>query len=236
MLLAWLFHMLDEKRLDSVFLQPPCTSFSAAAHPACRSYVCPTGWDRMLPKVWRGNLLAFRCLLVMFYCLRLGIPAALEQPRLSKMAWLAAWRWLLRIGCEEAIVASCAFQSIHKKEFRLLLSRLHPEWLEQRCRGGHQHVRIEGRYTKDSAIYTKALARHFARAFGEPLRSRGERERWVLHMGFIRCLWMTCWRQEDGRLRGPGFGKKECTSTSSRPGWFCHFSSRGWDKKRYQEG
>jgi len=177
MLLAWLFHMLDEQRLNSVFLQPPCTSFSAAAHPACRSYVCPTGWDRMLPKVWRGNLLAFRCLLVMSYCLRLRIPAALEQPRLSKMAWLAAWRWLLKIGCEEAIVASCAFQSIHKKEFRLLLSRLHPEWLEQRCRGGHQRVRIEGRYTKDSAIYTKALARHFARAFGRAIEEqRRERE------------------------------------------------------------
>ena len=44
--------------------------------------------------------------------------------------------------------------------------------LEQRCGGVHSHLRIEGRYTKNSAVYTPALARHFALAFGEALRRR----------------------------------------------------------------
>lgn len=40
-LMSWIFHMLREGRFKSAFCQPPCTTFSPAAHPACRSY----RWD-----------------------------------------------------------------------------------------------------------------------------------------------------------------------------------------------
>ena len=188
MLLGWMFHMLREGRLGSAFFQPPCTSFSPAAHPACRSYEVPQGWDRLLPKVWRGNLLAFRCLLMMLYCNLMGIPAGLEEPRLSKMAWLPGWKWLLRRGCSEAVVAGCAFKSIHKKEFRILLNNIPPEDVEQRCRGGHVHVRIEGKYTRESAIYTRELAQHFARAFKRSLERKRREDADLAPQGGIQSV------------------------------------------------
>jgi hypothetical protein len=68
-----------------VFLEPPCTSFSCAAHPAVRSYATPLGFDRLERRTLAGNVLALRCLAVLLSCLRAGVGALLEQPRLSKM-------------------------------------------------------------------------------------------------------------------------------------------------------
>ena len=168
-LMSWIFHMMREGRFKSAFCQPPCTTFSPAAHPACRSYQCPLGWDRKRPKVFRGNLLAFRNMAVVRCGIAYRRPVGLEQPRLSKMAWLSCWRYLLSLGCSESVVAACMFKSIHKKEFRILSYLLSADRLEKRCGGGHQHVRIEGKYTKDSAIYPPALAEHFAECFAEAL-------------------------------------------------------------------
>ena len=176
-LLNWLIHMLASGRIKSIMCEPPCTTFSAAAHPACRSYRQPEGWNRRLPKVFRGNQLAFRSLILCLVAKRHKRPSGLEQPRLSKMAWLRAWRWLLRIGFQEAVIAMCRFGSIHRKEFRILISELDPELLTAKCLGGHQHVRIEGSYTKDSAIYTEGMAMHLAKEFSSVLRRQQFEER-----------------------------------------------------------
>eukprot|EP00435_Cladocopium_sp_Y103_P061652 s470_g23.t1 len=175
-LLEWIVYMLQSKLFKSMMLEPPCTTFSPAAYPAVRSYAEPAGWDRLLPKVFFGNQLAFRCLLLVYVCLTCEIPAGLEQPRLSKMAWLAAWRWLISLGCEEAVVASCMFGSVHRKEFRLLVHMLDSKAMTVKCGGGHSHIRIQGKYTKDSAIYTDAVAQHFAFGFSSALRRFSERE------------------------------------------------------------
>ena len=50
-LLEWIYHMLEQNRFCSVMLEPPCTTFSPAAHPAVRSYECPAGFNRKLTKV-----------------------------------------------------------------------------------------------------------------------------------------------------------------------------------------
>lgn len=42
--------------------------------------------------------------------------------------------------------------------------------MERRCPGGHPHVRIEGKWTKNSAIYVPALAKHFALSIADALR------------------------------------------------------------------
>ena len=107
-LLLWIYHMLAEKRFGSCMVEPPCTTFSAAAYPPVRSYAEPKGWNRLLPKVLHGNILAFRGLAVVWYARRYRRPSLLEQPHLSKMAWLSMWRWLLKQGCSEAVVASHA--------------------------------------------------------------------------------------------------------------------------------
>ena len=174
-LLEWVYHMIREGRFRSVFCQPPCTTFSPAAHPACRTYQCPKGWDRKRPKVLRGNLLAFRTISINMVCKRCGRPSGLEQPRLSKMAWLSVWRYLLSQGFSESVVAACMFGSIHRKEFRILSFGLDGVLLEKRCGGGHAHVRIEGKYTRASAIYPPDLADHFARCFADGLRRADER-------------------------------------------------------------
>ena len=105
--LEWLLHMLDEKRILSFFVEPPCTTFSPAAYPSVRSYSEPLGYDRKNPKTFHGNLLAFRAFVLLRHGRRVGAPCGLEQPRRSKMAWLLFWRVMLQRGFTEAIVASC---------------------------------------------------------------------------------------------------------------------------------
>ena len=51
----------------SFFVEPPCTTFSPAAYPSVRSYENPVGYDRLCPKTYVGNLLAFRSLLLLRY-------------------------------------------------------------------------------------------------------------------------------------------------------------------------
>eukprot|EP00435_Cladocopium_sp_Y103_P018494 s3398_g4.t1 len=170
-LLDWIIYMLEENRFKSFFVEPPCTTFSPAAHPAVRSYRLPLGFDRSDPKTLHGNLLAFRALVLLRVGRRCKRPCGLEQSRLSKMAWLDEWRSLLDLGFSEAVVASCMFQSIHRKEFRLLVCMLDAGALDVRCCGGHSHVRIQGAYTKPSATYTDGLALHIASAFRVSLRA-----------------------------------------------------------------
>ena len=110
-LIEWICYMLQTGKFRSIMLEPPCTSFSAAAHPAVRSYKEPLGFDRLCPKTWLGNLLAFRCFILMMVAYHYDRPNLLEQPFLSKMAWLSIWRFLLGRGFSEASVASCAFGS-----------------------------------------------------------------------------------------------------------------------------
>lgn len=174
--LEWMIYMIEEDRFRSFFVEPPCTSFSPAAHPAVRSYRQPLGFDRLNPKTFHGNLLAFRALVLLRVGFRCRRPCGLEQSRLSKMAWLRAWQALLELGFSEAVVASCMFGSIHRKEFRLLCYLLDTVGLDVRCCGGHEHVRIQGAYTKPSATYTDGVALHIASAFRKALQRRAAEE------------------------------------------------------------
>ena len=163
----WVIYMIEENRFRSFLIVPPCTSFSPAAHPAVRSYSQPLGFDRLNPKTLLGNVLAFRTLLLLRVGKRCKRPCAAEQSRLSKMCWLQLWVSLRDQGFSEAVIASCFFGSIHKKEFRLL------------CTGGHIHVRVEGSPTKPSAIYVDVdgLAWHIGLAFHKSLDSLDAQER-----------------------------------------------------------
>ena len=142
-------YMAEKRRIRAVMVEPVCTTFSPAAHPAVRSYKMPLGYDRLCPKTFRGNLIAFRCLAIAWTFARHLLPALVEQPRLSKMAWLSSWIFLKEhFGFQEAVVASCQFGSPHRKEFRLLGFGLDMKAMETKCPGGHQHLIIAGKYTK----------------------------------------------------------------------------------------
>ena len=169
-LLEWCLYMIEEGRFKAFLTEPPCTTFSPAAHPAVRSYVEPEGFDRRCPKTRLGNVLAFRSFVLLRHGRKFGRPCGKEQPRRSKMAWMRAWRALKRLGFCEAVIASCQFASPHKKEFIFLLHGLDPLRLEVKCPGGHSHVKIQGQLTKGSAVYTWPLAEHLAKEFSRVLR------------------------------------------------------------------
>ena len=169
-LVQWVIYMLKVGRFGAIMLEPPCTTFSPAAHPAVRSYSQPRGFNERCPKTHNGNCLAFNCLAIALAAGRYNRPCLLEQPFLSKMAWLSMWRFLLREkNFSEAVCASCAFGSPHLKQFRLLTYGLDAAGMTVRCRGGHKHLRIEGKWTKPSAVYVPALAEHFALHFKRAL-------------------------------------------------------------------
>eukprot|EP00435_Cladocopium_sp_Y103_P056526 s1300_g19.t1 len=176
-LIEWLCDMLRCGRLKSLMVEPVCTTFSPAAHPAIRSYKEPKGFDRANPKTLLGHVIAFRCIFLLWYASLCNCPALGEQPRLSKMCWLSIWRFLVEHkGFQEAIIASCQFGSPHRKEFRMIGKGLDMPGLETRCKGGHQHLRIAGKYTKPSAMYVQPLAAFLARHFDTALRVRAARE------------------------------------------------------------
>ena len=168
-LLEWCLHMVESGRFRSFLAEPPCTTFSAAAHPACRSYKEPLGFSRTDPKTLLGNTLAFRSFILLRTGKRCRRPCGLEQPRRSKLAWTRHWRMLLEEGFSECILASCQFGSIHKKEFVFLFFLLNSEAMQTKCPGGHAHVKIEGRFTRPSAVYVRDLAMHVAKGFRDAL-------------------------------------------------------------------
>ena len=88
---------------------------------------------------------------------------------MCKMAWLPMWQYLLQIGFQEAIINSCAFGSIHKKPLRLLGYGLDMSALNVPRPGGHIHVRMEGKYTKPSAVYHPKLAEFIVEKIFEAL-------------------------------------------------------------------
>ena len=44
-LISWVYYVLESGHLDSFMVEPPCTTFSPAQHPASRGYDCPRGYD-----------------------------------------------------------------------------------------------------------------------------------------------------------------------------------------------
>ena len=97
-----IFSMIAEKRFKAVLVEPVCTTFSPAQHPASRAYNQPLGFNRLDPKTWLGNLIAFRCLAIAWFAFRHDLIALVEKPPLSKMACLSIWRFLLKLEFQEA--------------------------------------------------------------------------------------------------------------------------------------
>ena len=157
---------MQSKRVRAIALEPPCTSFSAAAHPACRSYQQPRGWNQKSRKVWCGNRLAFACLTLLLAAAHNRVLGLLETPRRSKMGWLAEWLYLLSLpNVEETFTASCSFGSAFQKEFKFLTCNMRAKGICKPCARDRKHVRIQGQLTKGSAVYCPGLAAALANLF-----------------------------------------------------------------------
>ena len=175
--IEWVIFLLEDDRLQSFLVAPPCTSFSPAAFPAVRSYKNPRGFDQTNQKVILGNRLAFASLVLLMVALRLRKLGLGETPRRSKMRWLREWQQLIALGAREVWLSSCMYGSIHQKEFSFLGVNMYVEILHRRCSRDHDHVRIQGKYTKGSATYTPGLARALAIFFRDHLRAKTQCER-----------------------------------------------------------
>ena len=172
-LFSWLCHLVESGLVDAIFISPPCTTYSAAAFPPLRSYRLPYGFDPRHPRTRLGNILALRSLALTHTCHRYGIPCALEQPRTSKMASLPPWKAVAALPlAAEVFTVGCAFGMAHMKPWRFLTVAFDASRVARRCTRDHQHVRVQGKYTKDSAVYPDALASELADAYAEGIRSR----------------------------------------------------------------
>jgi hypothetical protein len=126
--------------------------FSPAQHPESRSYLCPRGHHPSDPKTLEGTELALRALALIYFCSISSIPALLEQPRRSKVRALEEWKYLVEVvrRAYEVWLASCAYGSPHKKEFVFLATFPEAAQLHRPCPKNHTHVKIAGKYTKQS--------------------------------------------------------------------------------------
>ena len=167
--IQWVIFLLEDDRLDSFLVAPPCTTFSPAAHPACRSYKRPRGFNPHLPKVKIGDLLAFASLALMLVALRMRKFGLCETTRRSKMRWLQEWRRLVELGAKEVVLASCAYGSVHQKEFGMMGANMQVHLLHRKCSRDHSHIRIEGKYTRPSATYCPGLASALGTFFADHL-------------------------------------------------------------------
>ena len=91
--LEWSIFLIQHGRLRSFIVEPPCATFSSTTYPALRSYEAPRGFNPTQKRTLLATILARRSLALLLTAL-IGI---LEQPRLSKMAWLKDWRRLLEV-------------------------------------------------------------------------------------------------------------------------------------------
>ena len=173
--LQWVAFMLEEGRLDSFLVSPPCASFSPAAFPSVRSYKQPRGYDQSLEKVI-GNLLAFAAIFCLFVALRMKKFGLGEQPRRSKMRWLDEWRRLLQLGAREVFLASCMYGSVHQKEFCFVGVNMVVSPLQRRCSRDHDHLKIQGKFTKPSATYCPGLVQALATLFVDHFKALGRAE------------------------------------------------------------
>ena len=118
------------------------------------------------PRSLTGTTLALCSLAVIDLASDMGCPGLLEQPRRTKMRRLDEWQRLLELGkAEEVWTASCMFGSIRHKEFVFLSCHLLAGALARKCDRRHQHVKVQGQYTKSSAVYTDELAAVYNRVW-----------------------------------------------------------------------
>lgn len=176
-LFRWVCHLLEAGRLDGFLVQPPCTTFSPAQHPALRSYKLPRGFNSLDGRTKLGTCLALRSLGLMMIASRVGAVGLLEQSRRSKMAWLDEWKAFIEYGWgHEEWCASCMYGSPHQKEFRFLVTNCDSAEIHRKCDRSHKHIKIEGKYTKASAVYTDGLAIALANCIAKNLRRKRANE------------------------------------------------------------
>ena len=163
--MAWISHLICQRRLIGFFTSPPCTTFSIMRRPRLRSKQQPFGFTTSDPQTMLGNQLAHRGLQTMAIGAQYDSCGIMETPYSSYMKHLPSWQYLKGLQCiDEVRSDSCRFGSPHRKSFRFLGLRVGLSAVAKKCQCSSPHVKIEGALTKASATYTDALAAELAKA------------------------------------------------------------------------
>ena len=173
----WLTYMLLAGHLQSVMVEPPCTTFSIMRRPPLRCRSLPYGHDPLHGQTKDGNILAHRGFQLLDSADSVGAPGLLETPNSSMLKYLPSWKNLeARRGFKASRVDSCAFGSPHLKSFKFLHVNMVLNHSLRRCRCTSKHLKVEGSYTKASATYVPDLAYALALDFKEAIVLKNERE------------------------------------------------------------
>lgn len=157
--LEWILYLVCNGLLKSLIVEPPCTTFSIMRRPALRSKLFPFGFDLDNPQTSIGTLLGHRAFQIMRACLRHGVTAVLENPWASLIKFLPGWTILANSEhCQVVRCDSCAYGSIHLKSFAFLCAWADIAPISDRCDGSHEHVQVQGQFTKGSATYVERLS------------------------------------------------------------------------------
>ena len=161
--MAWLSFMVCSRRVKSFMVSPPCTTFSIMRRPALRSKHAPFGFDSTCNQTRNGNLLAHRGLQLMQVGYQNEVPGIFETPWSALLKHLPSFQSFLgkpEVQCKRC--DSCMFGSEHLKSFRFLGVHVDLDLVNLLCDKSHQHVVIQGTFTKASATYVPLLARALA--------------------------------------------------------------------------
>eukprot|EP00435_Cladocopium_sp_Y103_P036173 s3587_g9.t1 len=168
--MQWLTYLLSAKKLKSVMVSPPCTTFSIMRRPRLRSAEQPYGFQPREEKTQTGNLLGQRGAQVLTVAAVNGAAGTMETTYSSYLKHLPGWKSVKRMDCaEEVRCDSCAFGSPHLKPFRFLSVHMSLRRVSKRCTCSHKHLRVEGTLTKASATYVDALVEALALSFAEAI-------------------------------------------------------------------
>eukprot|EP00972_Heterocapsa_arctica_P026671 3926262-Heterocapsa_arctica.AAC.1 len=116
-IVEWVLFLVRERRVWMVHVGPPCTTFSIARKPALRSKERPLGFTPLEEKTIEGNVLLYRCLLILLAVWLEGFgPGSFEHPD-------SAFSWSLPVvgnlfskrGCGIIRLAMCAFGAPYRK-------------------------------------------------------------------------------------------------------------------------
>ena len=169
--IEWLIHLVVTHQVLAVLLEPPCTTFSVMRRPALRSKNFPFGFDLLDEQTDIGTKLAHRALQLLKVCARVGLTGILENPWSSKIKYLPGWSHVVGLDCCRLVRCdSCAFGSIHLKSFAFLCVWADVSQIARRCSGDHDHVPVQGIYTKKSATYVPKLAEALAEVVAQGIR------------------------------------------------------------------
>jgi hypothetical protein len=161
--LEWILHLIDNSLVSAVMIKPPYTTFSIMRKPALRSSSFPFGFDLKNSQTCLGTLLGYRAFQILYKCAKRGITAVLENPWSSMIKNLPGWKVVSNLECCQLVRCdSCAYGSIHLKSFAFLCVWAEVAPIALRCDGTHEHVPVQGVYTKRSATYVEELSEALA--------------------------------------------------------------------------